>query len=390
MAMGAYGPAAVHDELLQMIAQRKQDEAIKRQIQQQEFENQRTTSRDQEQSRQFNETQQRMIEQAEANREMNLNVNLNTQANQIADDTPPDTSIDPGAAGILRSAGRGSLVRENEPAAFPGFLRSNAQFVPGEQPGAVFTGTAGQIQARDTARAAQEDRSADNARQAAMQAETMRHNRATEANVQPRQSVADELAAYEAKKKIDAQYTGARPSLGAERNTLNYFNRMLEAERNARKVEDQIGNRDTLVGELPGVPGFLENWLKSPAGQQYTQAQRMFTEARLRKESGAAIPENEFANDRRMNFRVSNDDPETMKQKRAARLATMRGIGNASGNALREYYGDDATLDSLLKEFEEAGGSSGTVKMRAPNGQIKDVSADQVEFYKSKGATVVQ
>lgn len=33
--------------------------------------------------------------------------------------------------------------------------------------------------------------------------------------------------------------------------------------------------------------------------------------------------------------------------------------------------------------------NTGTVRMRAPNGQEKDVSADQVEHYKSKGATVI-
>jgi len=35
-------------------------------------------------------------------------------------------------------------------------------------------------------------------------------------------------------------------------------------------------------------------------------------------------------------------------------------------------------------------GAGATVKMRAPNGQEKDVPADQVDHYKSKGATVVQ
>ncbi len=37
-----------------------------------------------------------------------------------------------------------------------------------------------------------------------------------------------------------------------------------------------------------------------------------------------------------------------------------------------------------------AGSGGGTVRMKAPNGQIKDVSADQVDFYKSRGAVPVQ
>ena len=52
------------------------------------------------------------------------------------------------------------------------------------------------------------------------------------------------------------------------------------------------------------------------------------------------------------------------------------------------------TYGSKLKVINQNYGSSfqpvdmggGTVKMKAPNGQIKDVPADQVEHYKSKGA----
>lgn len=198
-----------------------------------------------------------------------------------------------------------------------------------------------------------------------------------QAQPKPEASLADKLQEYEERKKIDAKYTGARPSLGTERNTLNYFNRMLEAERNARAVEGQIGDRDAaLSGGIPLLPNFVENFLKTDAGQKYTQAQRMFTEARLRKESGAAIPTSEYENDRRTNFRDVGDKPETLKQKRASRLQTMRGIGNASGRALQEFYGDDASLDSILKEFMDeqpgapAAGSGPRVgELRTINGQ---------------------
>jgi hypothetical protein len=144
----------------------------------------------------------------------------------------------------------------------------------------------------------------------------------------------------------------ARPVTGAERQTLNYFNRMLEAERNARAVEDKVNGTDLAASEM--APGFIENWLKSKEGQQYSQAQRTYTEARLRKESGAAIPPGEFDSDRRTNFRAMGDKPESLKQKRGSRLQTLKGIGNASGRALQEYYGEGATLDELLKEFADA------------------------------------
>lgn len=142
-----------------------------------------------------------------------------------------------------------------------------------------------------------------------------------------------------------------RQPTGADRSATGFFNRMLEAERNARQVEDTLSGQD--LGAQQYAPGWLQNWLQTDEGQRYQQAQRMFTEARLRKESGAAIPESEFENDRRMNFRIAGDKPESIKQKRAARLQTMRSIANAAGRGLQEYYGEGANVDDLLKEFGE-------------------------------------
>ena len=161
-------------------------------------------------------------------------------------------------------------------------------------------------------------------------------------------------AAIEAARQRGSATAANKPPTGADRNTLNYFRRMLEAERNARAVEDNVSpTRDLATAEVPMLPEMLENFIRTPEGRRYVQAQRMFTEARLRKESGAAIPENEFSNDRRMNFRDPSDDAKTIAQKRKARLETMRGIGNASGRAFSEFYGDDQTLDSLLSEFND-------------------------------------
>jgi hypothetical protein len=142
-----------------------------------------------------------------------------------------------------------------------------------------------------------------------------------------------------------------KPITGAERQAVSYFNRMLEAERNARSVEGKLKGVD--LGAAEAAPDFLENWLKSNEGQLYTQAQRTFTEGRLRKESGAAVPPGEYDNDRRTNFRIANDHPDTVKQKRGSRVATMRGIGNSAGRALQEFYGQDANIDSILAEFAE-------------------------------------
>lgn len=143
----------------------------------------------------------------------------------------------------------------------------------------------------------------------------------------------------------------ARAVTGQERKVLGFFQRMLEAERNARSVEEQLTDQDFAAEYLPGE--WLENMARTKPGQQYAQAQRMYTEGRLRKESGAAINKDEYDKDRTTNFRRPSDSPEVLKQKRAARLVTLRGAGNEAGRALQEFYGPEATLDSLLSEFAE-------------------------------------
>jgi hypothetical protein len=143
----------------------------------------------------------------------------------------------------------------------------------------------------------------------------------------------------------------ARAVTGQERSVRGFLGRMIEAERNARSVEDKLTDRDFAAEWLPGAT--LENAAMSQSGQLYRQAQRMFTEARLRKESGAAIPQGEYDTDRDTNFRRPGDKPETTAQKRKARLEVMKGIGSSAGKALEEFYGPGTTIESLLAEFAE-------------------------------------
>jgi hypothetical protein len=62
-----------------------------------------------------------------------------------------------------------------------------------------------------------------------------------------------------------------------------------------------------------------------------------------------------------------------------------------AGNAKRTYANKlNNTNQTYGSNFQPVEMGGGTVKMKAPNGQIKEVSPDEVEHYKSKGATVVQ
>ena len=145
---------------------------------------------------------------------------------------------------------------------------------------------------------------------------------------------------------------GTRPSKGVEKRALNFFNRAQQASTDALTVEGEIA-------EL-GLPGqtrlqIAPNWLQSPSGKRYRQAQRAFTEARLRKDSGAAIPPFELENDARTYFVQPGDDAPTIAQKRAARSTVLASMAFESGPALDEFYGDEA------EELRQTLRSGGTV-----------------------------
>lgn len=135
--------------------------------------------------------------------------------------------------------------------------------------------------------------------------------------------------------------TPRRSVLGAERVALSFYNRMSEAMADMDATEDLLSAKDLLIiHEAPSWLSLITNKALSVEGQRYAQALKKFTEARLRKESGAAIPISEFKNDRDMIAKKYGDSPEVTMQKRATRDQTADGVAFQSGQAYEEFYGE--------------------------------------------------
>lgn len=126
---------------------------------------------------------------------------------------------------------------------------------------------------------------------------------------------------------------------GAERQTLAYYNRAKEASDTLAQggLEERIAKQNA-AGALWGK--YAPNIAQTEEQQRYRQAQRSFTEARLRKESGAAIPPAEYENDSRTYFAQPGDTAETIAQKQKARLAVLEGLKFGAGKAYGEFYGE--------------------------------------------------
>jgi hypothetical protein len=200
---------------------------------------------------------------------------------------------------------------------------------------------------------AQLDRNAAAGRFAATSAETARHNRAMENKARaPRDDRTSVQKEYEAA-KAEGSFKGTlldwmrerspRPTTGTERQSLAYYNRAKEAvdtlanpDASGKSLEDRMAAQ-SLAGQ--GQLRYAPNILQTSEQQAYRQAQRAFTEARLRKESGAAIPQGEYENDARTYFAQPGDSPATIEQKRRARQTVLEGLGFAAGKAYEEFYG---------------------------------------------------
>ena len=163
-----------------------------------------------------------------------------------------------------------------------------------------------------------------------------------------------------------------RASTGMERQALGFYNRMNEAIDTMDAVEDGLSERDIMLINNSPLPDLINNKLLSSAGQQYAQALSTYTEARLRKESGAAIPESEYATDRKTISRQANDQDDVRAQKRQTRRKTAEGVAYASGPAFEEFYG------SPFQRME-------SFSVKAPNGKTYTFkSAEELAAFKAK------
>lgn len=121
-----------------------------------------------------------------------------------------------------------------------------------------------------------------------------------------------------------SQVTG-KPLTDAERVSLGYAARAMNSDR----IINQLGSSFTSAGSILGQ--FAPNVFKSSERQQYEQAQKDFISAVLRKESGAAISDSEFANTRDQYFPKAGDSQATVQQKAANRFQTIENLKLAGG-----------------------------------------------------------
>jgi hypothetical protein len=122
-----------------------------------------------------------------------------------------------------------------------------------------------------------------------------------------------------------------------ERKNVGFANRMFAAERVFRDpqiIDQQTNLRQQGFEQVPGVG----NYLTSGAKQRATRAEKDFVTAVLRRESGATIREEEFANEALKYFPRPGDSESVLRDKRDARIEAMRAVAAGAGRFYRPPY----------------------------------------------------
>lgn len=136
-----------------------------------------------------------------------------------------------------------------------------------------------------------------------------------------------------------------------ERNAAGYGMRMAEAE----KIIGGIATKNP-GAQKPGVvekfagPGLITNLTSSEDRQMYRQAQEDWVRAKLRKESGAVIGEEEMEREIQTYFPQKGEGDAVIRQKAQARRVAMDAMKTSAGKAGKSIAtGND--IDALLKKY---------------------------------------
>lgn len=115
---------------------------------------------------------------------------------------------------------------------------------------------------------------------------------------------------------------------------------MNEAQAKAAGFADRIAEATPLLDKgavgvearaLSGLPGGIGNFALTPDQQTFLQAERNFVNSVLRRESGAVISEEEFANARQQYIPQPGDSAQVLEQKRRNRETVKRSFMRDAG-----------------------------------------------------------
>jgi hypothetical protein len=177
-----------------------------------------------------------------------------------------------------------------------------------------------------------------------------------------------DLEKEDRKLQQDIEKEARTPPTESQANAANFATRMVKADQEILTPLEMAGvsTADTEQQLKKSVPG-VGNFLTSNEFQSYNQAAEDWVRAKLRKESGAVIGEEEMNREITTYFPVPGDSPQVIEQKRLARQTAVEGvIGGTKPGSVKKPM---PALKGLGERQIEIGGK--TMKARqAPDGNF--------------------
>lgn len=138
-----------------------------------------------------------------------------------------------------------------------------------------------------------------------------------------------------------------KPLAQDEKLAGGFYERMSSAEENISGLGDY--NPVTAKEEIGG----LLNATATPQKQMYRQAADDWVRAKLRKESGAVISQEEMESEYRTYFPVYGDSPEVVEQKSRAREEAVRAMLSGAGRYKPRERQSINDIDELVKKYAQ-------------------------------------
>lgn len=152
----------------------------------------------------------------------------------------------------------------------------------------------------------------------------------------------------------------------SERTADTYYQRMSKVTSDIESMEDQGYNPSAPDALLSGVP-IAGNFLVGKDYQEYQAMANEWIRAKLRKESGAAIPPDEMRGEFETYFYVPGDSPETIRRKRELRSQAENAM---AGERARLPGGTQEPAPQRETQPSLTTNDDGSYTYRASNGQI--------------------
>lgn len=143
----------------------------------------------------------------------------------------------------------------------------------------------------------------------------------------------------------------------AEGRSTGFYGRGVESD---KTISDLEAEGTSLWNKTAGAVPVIGNFARSEDAQKFDQAKRNFINAVLRRESGAVISPEEFANAEQQYFPQPGDGEKVIQQKAANRKTTIQGLKVSAGQGANFA-------------FPPGQGQNGATPVRATNPQTGQV-----------------